>query len=96
MTGHPPPTPSPPEELTKLTYELLDAHSDTIELIGDDESASARDLRWPAHLDYLRALQRKGRELLARTAAPGVTHNAAPRATRRGAGEIEIRAQRRP
>jgi uncharacterized protein YciI len=86
MTGHSPPRPSPPEELADLIYELLDAHSDTIELIDHDEAASARDLRWPAHLDYLRALQRKGRELLA--------HGAAPGATRPEAGD-EIRAQRR-
>lgn len=46
--------------LTSLVYELLDAHWDTVEL--------ARGLPgepWRAHLDYIRALQRKGRELLA-------------------------------
>jgi hypothetical protein len=49
-------------DLVALTYELLDAHSDTAEL-----AASARDdLCWDAHLDYLRALQRNARELLAR------------------------------
>lgn len=49
-----------PEPLTTLIYELLDAHLDTLDL--------AKDLledRWRAHLDYLRALQRTGRELLA-------------------------------
>jgi hypothetical protein len=49
-------------ELVALTYELLDAHSDTAELACSRHD----DLRWRAHLDYLRALQRKGRQLLAR------------------------------
>jgi hypothetical protein len=48
-------------ELVALTYELLDAHGDTAELVA----CSAEDLRWRAHVDYLRALQRKARELLA-------------------------------
>lgn len=50
------------QALAALTYELLDAHSDTAQLadgLQDDQS-------WAAHLDYLRALQRKGRETLAR------------------------------
>lgn len=49
-----------PSALTALVYELLDAHRDTIELADE-----LREERWRAHLDYLRALQRKGRELLA-------------------------------
>jgi hypothetical protein len=49
-------------DLVALAYELLDAHSDTAELVG----AAHDDLRWHAHLDYLRALRRKARELLAR------------------------------
>ena len=51
--------------LAVLAYELLDAHADTAQLadgLADDRS-------WAAHLDYLRALQRKGREMLARTAS---------------------------
>jgi hypothetical protein len=44
-----------------LVYELLDAHADTAELAGDLSS----DPGWAAHLDYLRALQRIGRETLA-------------------------------
>jgi hypothetical protein len=51
--------------LTSLAYELLDAHADTAHMadgLADDRS-------WAAHLDYLRALQRKGRETLARTAS---------------------------
>jgi hypothetical protein len=50
--------------LAALAYELLDAHADTSELAD----GLPYDLSWAAHLDYLRALQRKGREMLARTA----------------------------
>jgi hypothetical protein len=48
-----------------LIYELLDAHQDTAEIAEHlcDEPV------WAAHLDYLRALQRTGRELLARMPA---------------------------
>jgi hypothetical protein len=54
--------------LAELAYELLDAHTDTAQLVD----GLPYDPSWAAHLDYLRALQRKGRELLARTAAePG-------------------------
>jgi hypothetical protein len=45
----------------ELIYELLDAHHDTAELARGLES----DPLWQAHLEYLRALQCKGRELLA-------------------------------
>lgn len=48
-------------ELTALIYELLDAHDDTARMVVDLEP----DLLWEAHLDYLRALQRRGREVLA-------------------------------
>jgi hypothetical protein len=51
-------------DLAALTYELLDAHVDTAQLAG----GLPLDRSWAAHLDYLRALQRKGREMLARTA----------------------------
>jgi hypothetical protein len=47
-----------------LVYELLDAHNDTAQLAkGLDVDAC-----WQAHLDYLRSLQRKGREILAHAA----------------------------
>lgn len=49
------------EQLRSLIYELLDAHADTIDIGGD----LADELRWEAHVDYLRALQRKSREILA-------------------------------
>ena len=49
------------QELVPLIYELLDAHADTAQIAGELQS----DPSWEAHLDYLRALQRKGREVLA-------------------------------
>jgi hypothetical protein len=51
--------------LAELVYELLDAHADTTEL------ASELDLNreWLSHLDYLRALQREGRRVLAHMTA---------------------------
>lgn len=55
---------TPVEYLTRLVYELLDAHEDTAELAGE----LAGDPRWAAHLDYLRDLQRVGREALAEVA----------------------------
>lgn len=50
------------DHLCQLLYELLDAHVDTIKLA---EGLSENE-RWAAHLDYLRDLQRVGRETLAR------------------------------
>jgi hypothetical protein len=47
-----------------LVYELLDAHHDTALLVEERASDDA----WAAHLEYLRALQRRARETLARTA----------------------------
>ena len=47
--------------VTELIYELLDAHVDTLRMAGDLEDDSA----WAAHLDYMRDLQRVGREALA-------------------------------
>jgi hypothetical protein len=52
------------DQLNLLLYELLDAHMDTLKL-ADSLSDSER---WAAHLDYLRDLQRVGRETLARIA----------------------------
>ena len=47
--------------VTELLYELLDAHIDTMRMARElyDDPA------WAAHLDYLRDLQRVGREALA-------------------------------
>jgi len=50
--------------LAALAYELLDAHTDTAQLVEE----LPYDPPWAAHLDYLRALQRKGREMLAHIA----------------------------
>jgi hypothetical protein len=44
-----------------LIYELLDAHADTADLAAD----LGAEPHWAAHLDYLRALQREGRQTLA-------------------------------
>ncbi len=49
------------DRLTELVYELLDAHEDTARLARDLPS----DPSWAAHLEYLRRLQRVGRETLA-------------------------------
>jgi hypothetical protein len=52
-------------KFVELVYELLDAHEDTARIAHEhlDEAS------WAAHLDYLRQLQRVGRELLADAAA---------------------------
>lgn len=47
--------------LTDLVYELLDAHGDTMRLADGLETQPV----WAAHLEYLRDLQRVGRETLA-------------------------------
>jgi hypothetical protein len=49
------------EELARLVYELLDAHSDTQRLVQEQSN----ELQWHVHLDYLKDLQRLGREVLA-------------------------------
>ena len=54
----------PANQLSGLLYELLDAHLDTIEMA---HSLVANE-SWAAHLDYLRDLQRVGRETLAQAA----------------------------
>lgn len=47
--------------LSQFVYELLDAHDDTTRLAEE----LTGELSWDSHLDYLRRLQRVGRELLA-------------------------------
>ena len=49
------------ERLARLVYELLDAHADTERLVH----ARPNELHWRTHLNYLRDLQRVGREILA-------------------------------
>lgn len=46
--------------LIDLVYELLDAHGDTVDL-----ASQMNDPDWQAHTEYVRALQRRGREILA-------------------------------
>lgn len=58
-----PETPPGPAVVVALVYELLDAHADTTLLAAE----LSNDPRWAAHLDYLRALQRVGRERLAQS-----------------------------
>lgn len=62
MSGDPHSSAAATGPLVRLVYELLDAHQDTARLVG---TGTAADIRWRAHLDYLRALQRVGREVLA-------------------------------
>jgi len=50
-------------ELERLVYELLDAHADTARLA---DRFGGHDVRWAAHLAYLRDLQRVARGILAR------------------------------
>ncbi len=51
-------------DATELVYELLDAHVDTMRMARELDG----DPSWAAHLDYLRDLQRVGREALAQSA----------------------------
>jgi hypothetical protein len=68
------PTEAAVPQLAELVYELLDAHQDTTDLARD----RVADVRWAAHLDYLRRLQRIGREALARTDAAPAAPGSAP------------------
>ncbi len=59
--------------LLDLLSEFIDANADTVQLITGDQPT---ELEWLAQCDYLRALQRLGRETLAhhdqRTPAPSL------------------------
>jgi hypothetical protein len=79
MQREPPPGSGTSEEIAALIYELLDAHDDTSRLAG--AMTSGQD--WDAHLDYLRALQRTGREVLARLALEHAANTTKGRAFRR-------------
>lgn len=48
--------------VVELLEELLDAHMDTVALVGD----AGTDVAWLSHLEYLRALHRHGEAMLAR------------------------------
>jgi hypothetical protein len=65
---HAKPTASPDAQLAELVYELLDAHNDTARLAQEQPTELGDSLRWEAHLDYLRCLQRVARATLARAA----------------------------
>ena len=69
------------EQLTRLVYELLDAHDDTARIAtGQDH-----DPGWEAHLSYLRDLQRVARELLAHAGQRGAPATKARRLRKEGA-----------
>ena len=53
------------EPLSRVAYELLEAHNATVRLAAD----LAHDQRWQVHLDYLRDLQCAGRKVLAQFGA---------------------------
>lgn len=55
------------EYVVELVYELLDAHCDTMRIARDLDQD---DPAWDAHLDYLRDLQRVGRQALAQLTSP--------------------------
>jgi hypothetical protein len=61
------PLPEACEQLTRLVYELLDAHDDTARIAAGQDL----DPGWRAHLSYLRDLQRVARELLAHAGQQG-------------------------
>jgi alpha-D-ribose 1-methylphosphonate 5-triphosphate diphosphatase PhnM len=52
----------------ELVDELVDAHADTLEIADEPRG----EIRWAAHLEYLRALHRTANEILARADLPGV------------------------
>jgi hypothetical protein len=79
------PTPVACEQLTRLVYELLDAHDDTARIATGQQL----DARWQAHLSYLRDLQRVARELLSRAERPQGAHTFARRAPNRKAGTVK-------
>jgi hypothetical protein len=64
----------PDNEPVLLVYELLDALDDTSRIAIQP----ARELVWTADLEYLRALQRKGREIVAHAGSSSGTSVAAP------------------
>jgi hypothetical protein len=55
------PQPAAAPSVTALIYELLDAHEDTARLATELSDGPT----WRSHLEYLRRLQRIGRETLA-------------------------------
>ena len=74
------PIPGACEQLTRLVYELLDAHDDTARIA----TRQHLDACWQAHLSYLRDLQRVGREVLARAGQQAGGQVVAPADTKGG------------
>jgi hypothetical protein len=68
------PLPWPCEQLTRLVYELLDAHDDTARIA----TGQNLEVHWQAHLSYLRDLQRVARGLVARTGQQEDAQTSAP------------------
>ena len=88
------PTPGACEQLTRLVYELLDAHDDTARIA----TGQHLDVRWQVHLSYLRDLQRVARELLAHAGQQEGAQTIAPADTPtrevgmlRGLGRLSVR-----
>ena len=79
------------EQLTRLVYELLDAHDDTARIA----TGQHLDARWQAHLSYLCDLQRVGRELLARAGQQEGAHLRACAPNRKG-GTVNRSSLRAP
>ena len=72
------------EQLSRLVYELLDAHSDTERLVLERRN----ELHWRAHLNYLRDLQRLGRAVLAEEIGVPTAGDAVSRTPRQGLREV--------
>jgi hypothetical protein len=79
------------EQLTRLVYELLDAHDDTARIA----TGQHLDARWQAHLSYLCDLQRVARELLARAGQQEGAHLRACAPNRKG-GTVNRSSLRAP
>lgn len=85
------------EYVIELVYELLDAHADTTRIARDIYD----DPTWAAHLDYLRDLQRIGREALAEIARASASASPAqgrsgraPEPTRARSSVLPVRRRR--
>ena len=86
------PLPWPCEQLTRLAYELLDAHDDTARIA----TGQNLEVHWQAHLSYLRDLQRVGREVLARVGQQEDRQIVAPADARTGEARLFRRFGRLP
>ena len=85
------PIPVACEQLTRLVYELLDAHDDTARIA----TGQHLDARWQAHLSYLCDLQRVARELLASAGQQEGAHLRVCAPNRKG-GTVDWSSRRAP